>query len=128
MVARPGRGHIKEVALGGEDLGFGGRQEDLAGAAAGGPILDAARAVAAQRTAGVLQALGTVSADIRGRLGESLEIMRALWTGGVVDHAGEHFTLTGAQQRPVPTRPIPITVGGVGRNAVRPRRRNGNAT
>src|SRR3546814_16926297 len=40
--------------------------------------------------------------------------MRRLWTGEVVDHAGEHFTLTGAQQRPVPTRHIPVTVGGVG--------------
>lgn len=48
------------------------------------------------------------------RLGESLRIMRALWTGEAVDHDGEHFTLVGAQQRPVPTRPIPITIGGVG--------------
>jgi len=63
--------------------------------------------------------IGSTEARERvGRLGESLEIMRALWTGGVVDHAGEHFTLTGAQQRPVPTRPIPITVGGVGRKTL----------
>ena len=48
------------------------------------------------------------------RLAESLEIVRRLWTGEVVDHQGEHFTLAGAQQRPVPTRHIPITIGGVG--------------
>lgn len=49
-----------------------------------------------------------------GRLAESLQIMRALWRGEVVDHAGEHFILAGARQRPVPTRRIPITIGGVG--------------
>lgn len=48
------------------------------------------------------------------RLGESLAILRALWSGEVVDHHGEHFTLVGAQQRPLPTRRIPITIGGVG--------------
>jgi alkanesulfonate monooxygenase SsuD/methylene tetrahydromethanopterin reductase-like flavin-dependent oxidoreductase (luciferase family) len=52
------------------------------------------------------------------RLGESLEIMRALWTGEVVDFAGEHFTLTGARQRPVPTRRIPVTIGGVGKRTL----------
>lgn len=49
-----------------------------------------------------------------GRLGESLEIMRRLWSGEVVDHDGEHFTLKGARQAPVPTGPITITIGGVG--------------
>lgn len=48
------------------------------------------------------------------RLGESLPILRGLWSGDVVDHHGEHFTLVGAQQRPVPTRSIPITIGGSG--------------
>jgi alkanesulfonate monooxygenase SsuD/methylene tetrahydromethanopterin reductase-like flavin-dependent oxidoreductase (luciferase family) len=48
------------------------------------------------------------------RLAESLAIMRGLWTGEVVDHQGEHFTLARAQQRPVPTRLIPITIGGTG--------------
>ncbi|HEY9558805.1 MAG TPA: LLM class flavin-dependent oxidoreductase [Acidimicrobiales bacterium] len=59
--------------------------------------------------------VGTTEARWRvARLAESLDVMRRLWTGEVVDHAGEHFTLTGAQQRPVPTRHIPVTVGGVG--------------
>ena len=48
------------------------------------------------------------------RLAESLAIMRALWTGEPVHHGGEHFTLVGAQQRPIPTRRIPITIGGTG--------------
>jgi alkanesulfonate monooxygenase SsuD/methylene tetrahydromethanopterin reductase-like flavin-dependent oxidoreductase (luciferase family) len=36
------------------------------------------------------------------------------WGSVPVDHRGEHFTLAGAQQRPVPTRRIPITIGGTG--------------
>ncbi len=48
------------------------------------------------------------------RLTETLAVVRALWTGEQVDFAGEYFTLVAARQRPVPTQPIPITIGGVG--------------
>jgi len=48
------------------------------------------------------------------RLGESLEVIRALWTGEPVDYEGRFFQLSKAQQRPAPTRRIPILVGGVG--------------
>jgi alkanesulfonate monooxygenase SsuD/methylene tetrahydromethanopterin reductase-like flavin-dependent oxidoreductase (luciferase family) len=68
-----------------------------------------------------LEVFGVGSTEARarvGRLAESLDVMRRLWTGEVVDHEGEHFRLTGAQQRPVPTRPIPITIGGVGRRTL----------
>jgi alkanesulfonate monooxygenase SsuD/methylene tetrahydromethanopterin reductase-like flavin-dependent oxidoreductase (luciferase family) len=58
------------------------------------------------------------AADRVARLGESLEIIEALWSGEVVDYAGEHFTLEGAQQRPVPSRRIPVTIGGVGRRTL----------
>jgi alkanesulfonate monooxygenase SsuD/methylene tetrahydromethanopterin reductase-like flavin-dependent oxidoreductase (luciferase family) len=47
------------------------------------------------------------------RLGESLEIIRALWTGEPVTYDGQFFQLRDAQQRPVPGK-IPILVGGVG--------------
>ncbi len=50
----------------------------------------------------------------RRRLAESLEVMRALWTGEPVDFAGEFHTLRGAQQQPTPTRPIPVVIGGSG--------------
>lgn len=56
--------------------------------------------------------------DRVGRLAESLAILRGLWSGEPVDHDGEHFQLVGAQQRPAPTRPIPITIGGVGRRTL----------
>jgi alkanesulfonate monooxygenase SsuD/methylene tetrahydromethanopterin reductase-like flavin-dependent oxidoreductase (luciferase family) len=48
------------------------------------------------------------------RLGESLDVMRALWTGDPVGYDGRFLQLRDAQQRPAPTRPIPIVVGGVG--------------
>jgi alkanesulfonate monooxygenase SsuD/methylene tetrahydromethanopterin reductase-like flavin-dependent oxidoreductase (luciferase family) len=48
------------------------------------------------------------------RLGESLEVLRALWTGEPVTYDGTFFQLRDAQQRPAPTRRIPIVVGGVG--------------
>ena len=48
------------------------------------------------------------------RMGETLAMLRALWSGEPVDFAGEHFVLEGAQQRPSPTRRIPITIGGCG--------------
>jgi alkanesulfonate monooxygenase SsuD/methylene tetrahydromethanopterin reductase-like flavin-dependent oxidoreductase (luciferase family) len=56
----------------------------------------------------------TEARDRVDRLGESLEVMQALWTGEVVSYAGRYLHLDGAQQRPVPTRAIPITIGGVG--------------
>lgn len=55
-----------------------------------------------------------VPRDRVARFAESLEIITGLWSGEVVDHEGEHFTLVGAQQRPVPSVAIPITIGGVG--------------
>jgi alkanesulfonate monooxygenase SsuD/methylene tetrahydromethanopterin reductase-like flavin-dependent oxidoreductase (luciferase family) len=63
--------------------------------------------------------IGSTEAPARvGRLAESLEIMTKLWTGGVVDHHGEFFTLTGAQQRPAPIGQIPITIGGAGKRTL----------
>jgi alkanesulfonate monooxygenase SsuD/methylene tetrahydromethanopterin reductase-like flavin-dependent oxidoreductase (luciferase family) len=68
-----------------------------------------------------LETFGIGSTEPReraGRLAESLDIMRRLWTGDVVDYHGEYFTIVGAQQRPTPTRHIPITVGGVGKRTL----------
>ena len=48
------------------------------------------------------------------RLRESLEVIRALWAGEVVDYAGEHHQLAGARQEPLPLGHIPIVIGGSG--------------
>jgi len=48
------------------------------------------------------------------RLAETLAVLEALWTGEPVDYDGRFHHLRGAQQRPVPTRRIPIVIGGAG--------------
>ncbi len=48
------------------------------------------------------------------RLKESLEVIRALWTGQPVDYAGEFHTLAGAVQNPPPLGALPIVIGGAG--------------
>lgn len=49
------------------------------------------------------------------RLRETLEIVRLLWSGEVVDYAGNHFSIEGAQQRPTPVLgSVPIHIGGAG--------------
>lgn len=48
------------------------------------------------------------------RLKETLEIVKALWSGRPLDYDGEFFQLKGAQQAPVPLGRIPIVIGGAG--------------
>jgi len=59
--------------------------------------------------------VGYASARVRvERLAETLAVLRALWSGESVSYQGEHFRLTEAAALPVPTRPIPVTIGGTG--------------
>lgn len=48
------------------------------------------------------------------RLGETLAVLRGLWSGEPFSFAGRFHRLEEAQQRPVPTRPIPVVIGGSG--------------
>jgi alkanesulfonate monooxygenase SsuD/methylene tetrahydromethanopterin reductase-like flavin-dependent oxidoreductase (luciferase family) len=48
------------------------------------------------------------------RLAETLEVLQLLWSGETVDYDGAFHHLRGAQQMPVPTRKIPILIGGGG--------------
>lgn len=60
---------------------------------------------------------GVGSTEARGRvqrLRETLEVLRALWTGEVVDYDGEFHQLRNAQQQPTPLGRIPIVIGGTG--------------
>jgi probable F420-dependent oxidoreductase len=51
------------------------------------------------------------------RLGESLEIMRAMWRDGSATFAGDHYRVTDAAGTPVPVTPggPPLVIGGGGR-------------
>lgn len=53
-------------------------------------------------------------ADRVARLGETLEVLRALWSGEVVDFAGDHHRLESVEQQPAPSQPVPIVIGGAG--------------
>lgn len=53
------------------------------------------------------------------RLAETVDVITGLWTGEPVDHDGAHHRLTAATQQPVPTRPIPIIIGGTGPKTMR---------
>ena len=48
------------------------------------------------------------------RLRESLEVIRALWAGEVVDYDGSYHQLRSARQEPRPLGHIPIVIGGIG--------------
>jgi alkanesulfonate monooxygenase SsuD/methylene tetrahydromethanopterin reductase-like flavin-dependent oxidoreductase (luciferase family) len=49
------------------------------------------------------------------RLSETLLVLRALWSGEVVDFDGDFHRIAAAQQLPIPLEPIPIVIGGAGR-------------
>lgn len=48
------------------------------------------------------------------RFGETLAVLRALWSGQTFDFEGDYHRMTGAQQQPVPEPAIPIVIGGAG--------------
>ena len=60
-------------------------------------------------------ALG-VDYERRGRYAdESVDVLRALWTGGAADFHGEHFSFAGLISSPPPKQaPLPIWIGGTG--------------
>jgi alkanesulfonate monooxygenase SsuD/methylene tetrahydromethanopterin reductase-like flavin-dependent oxidoreductase (luciferase family) len=63
--------------------------------------------------------VGTTDPAVRvSRMKESVEIIRALWSGEPVDYDGEFFQLKGAQQAPLPLGHIPIVIGGAGRKTL----------
>lgn len=48
------------------------------------------------------------------RLGEGIELIRALWSGAPVTHRGEHYAVDGARCQPAPDPIPPVMVGGSG--------------
>jgi alkanesulfonate monooxygenase SsuD/methylene tetrahydromethanopterin reductase-like flavin-dependent oxidoreductase (luciferase family) len=48
------------------------------------------------------------------RLRETLEVLKALWSGETVDYDGAFHHLRGARQVPAPVGKIPIVIGGTG--------------
>ncbi len=64
----------------------------------------------------------TLGVDFRTRgrrYDECITVLRKLWSGEPVDHAGEFFSFERLQMSPAPTAPIPILVGGLSGPALR---------
>lgn len=53
------------------------------------------------------------------RMDEMVEVMRALWAGGWVEHHGEYYDFGRLEMSPVPQQSVPIYVGGVSGVALR---------
>src|SRR3546814_12796900 len=70
------------------------------------------------------EASGTPFGKRGKRADEMIELLRALWTGEVVEHHGAHFDLPPLEMLPAPTEPVPGVVGGVAEAALRGAARN----
>src|SRR3546814_15036242 len=66
-----------------------------------------------------VEASGTPFGKRGKRADEMIELLRALWTGEVVEHHGDHFDLPPLEMLPAPTEPVPVVVGGVSEAALR---------
>ena len=53
------------------------------------------------------------------RMNEMIDVLRVLWSGGMVEHHGEHYDFDALEMRPAPSQPIPIIVGGHSAAALR---------
>jgi probable F420-dependent oxidoreductase len=53
------------------------------------------------------------------RTDEMIEVMRKLWSGGVVSHEGQFFRFDQIEMRPVPRQPVPFYCGGISPAALR---------
>jgi len=46
------------------------------------------------------------------RMDEQIQVLRALWRGGMVEHHGEFYDFDRVEMAPVPPEPVPILIGG----------------
>ncbi len=53
------------------------------------------------------------------RFDESIDVLRTLWSGGMVEHHGRFFDFARLQMSPKPKRSVPIYVGGASDAALR---------
>lgn len=53
------------------------------------------------------------------RADEMIEVMRKLWSGGMVEHHGEFYDFPRLEMSPVPSEPIPLVAGGLSDRSLR---------
>jgi probable F420-dependent oxidoreductase len=64
-------------------------------------------------------ALGREFAGRGRRMDEAIAVLRTVWRGGMVEHAGRHYRVPRLQMSPPPPGPIPVLVGGGSDRALR---------
>ncbi len=64
-------------------------------------------------------ALGQSFDDRGRRMDEMIDVLRALWKGGMVEHHGEFYDFDPLEMSPAPPGPVPILVGGHSEPALR---------
>ncbi len=65
------------------------------------------------------ESLGVDFASRGRRFDETIEALRKIWSGGVVEHKGEFFDIPPMAQCPAPPGPVPIAIGGASKAALR---------
>lgn len=58
------------------------------------------------------------------RMDEMIEVLRLLWSGGMVEHHGEFYDFDPVEMRPAPPGPVPVYVGGHSETAFKRAARN----
>ena len=53
------------------------------------------------------------------RTNESIEVIRLLLGGGMVEHHGKHYAFERMQMSPAPSKPVPVLLGGLSETALR---------
>lgn len=63
-------------------------------------------------------AVGEAFSGRAGRMEEMIEVMKKLWTGQAVEHAGPNYRFAPLQMSPGVSKPVPILVGGSSKPAL----------
>jgi probable F420-dependent oxidoreductase len=95
---------------------------DVAKAVGTAAVLSNGRVVLGAGAGWMKEEFDALGLDFRARgarFDEMIEVMRKLWTGGMVEHHGKHFDFPPMQMSPVPAEPVPIYMGGASDAALR---------
>jgi probable F420-dependent oxidoreductase len=88
---------------------------DVAKACATASVLSGGRVALGAGAGWMKEEFDVVGVDFRrrgSRMEESIEVLRKLWSGEVVEHHGVHFDFPLLSMSPAPPAPIPIFLGG----------------